>query len=85
MESPESEGSERDSPTKPAPTPTAERLLAGDIIELTSSSEDEAVPPALLPTQKGRQKVLQEKFPSYISQEDDGAILKLFVPLSIAF
>jgi hypothetical protein len=53
--------------------------LVVDVIELTSSSDEET--PPLVPKMIGRSKEKgpQGQLPSYMSLEDDGAILVLYV------
>ncbi|KAJ3576265.1 hypothetical protein NP233_g517 [Leucocoprinus birnbaumii] len=83
IESSESESSEPESPVKAvAKKQTLRKLLTDDIIELTSSSEDEAKTSGVQPTRTSHEKAWQETFPSYVSQEDNGAILIFDEPKS---
>ena len=78
----ESSESEEDSepklPLKYATKHSTKKRLTDDIIELTSSSEGcgQAMPQR---SRTNSKKASRENFPPYLTQEDDGAILILYV------
>jgi len=78
----ESSESEEDSepklPLKYATKHSTEKRLTDEIIELTSSSEGcgQAMPQR---SRTNSKKASRENFPPYLTQEDDGAILILYV------
>ncbi|KXN87546.1 HMG box-containing protein C19G7.04 [Leucoagaricus sp. SymC.cos] len=79
----ESEDNELDSPLKASQKSFTRKPLDEDVIELTSSSEDEAKAPRRQhPAQTSHERALQEKLPPYLTQEDDGAILIFDEPKS---
>ncbi|KAF5355958.1 hypothetical protein D9756_003990 [Leucocoprinus leucothites] len=81
IEDSESEVSEPESPVKIAKKQTVQKLLTDDIIELTSSSEDDSRP-IFQPTGSSHEKPSQEMCPSYLIPQDDGAILIFDEPRS---
>lgn len=84
IESSESGDSEPDQPHKPVRKSPAKRPLTEDVIELTSSSEDEVAPALPNPTPTSCEKASQDKLPSYVSQEDDGAIVVLYAQVLVS-
>lgn len=84
VESSESEHSESESesPVMPVKKQPAKKLPADEVIELTSSSEDEQEPEPPKQMRTSHKKASQDKLPSYLTQEDGGAILILYVGIS---
>lgn len=76
----ESSESERDSgprtQLKYAAKQSTKKHLTGEIIELTSSSDEHGCSTPQRP-RTSHEKALQENFPPYLTQKDDGAILIL--------
>lgn len=72
IESSESEDVEASTPVKIAPKSLTRKILSEDFIELTSSSEDEVS--RSTPTVE---HTSQAKFPSFVTEAEDGAVLIL--------
>jgi len=76
IESSSEEDSGPQSQLKYAAKQSAKKHLAGEIIELTSSSDERGRFISQRP-RTSPEKASQENFPPYLTQKDDGAILIL--------